>query len=179
LLVYYDLITGSADAAISGNLDLCARQFTRGVARARSFDFGGSDMTASARPNRANLIRLLCVGLPFVLAATATTAQNRQLEVPIHQATRVQLGAAAGSVIVANPAIADVAVTDARTLFITGKAYGVTEVIAVDGLGRPLFQRQIVVAPSSAGTVRVWRGRETTEVTCGATCAPAPAGRGS
>ena len=77
-------------------------------------------------------------------------------------------------------AAADVAVTDARTLFITGKAYGVTEVIAVDGLGRPLFQRQIVVAPSSAGTVRVWRGQETTEVTCGSTCAPAaPAGRGS
>nr|WP_313634041.1 pilus assembly protein N-terminal domain-containing protein [Brevundimonas naejangsanensis] len=136
-------------------------------------------MTASAKPRGVSLIRLLLVGLPFVLAATATTAQNRQLEVPIHQATRVQLGAAAGSVIVANPAIADVAVTDARTLFITGKAYGVTEIIAVDGLGRPLFQRQIVVAPSSAGTVRVWRGRETTEVTCGATCAPAPAGRGS
>ncbi|HAC01000.1 pilus assembly protein N-terminal domain-containing protein [Brevundimonas naejangsanensis] len=137
-------------------------------------------MTASAKPKGVSLIRLLCVGLPIVLGATAATAQSRQLEVPIHQAARVQLGAAAGSVIVANPAIADVAVTDARTLFITGKAYGVTEVIAVDGVGRPLFQRQIVVAPSSAGTVRVWRGQETTEVTCGSTCAPAaPAGRGS
>lgn len=132
-------------------------------------------MTASAKPRGTSLIRLLLVGLPVVLGATAATAQNRQLEVPIHQATRVQLGAAAGSVIVANPAIADVAVTDARTLFITGKAYGVTEIIAVDGLGRPLFQRQIVVAPSSAGTVRVWRGQHTTEVTCGATCAPADA----
>ncbi len=132
-------------------------------------------MKASARPNGVSLIRLLCVGLPIVLGATAATAQSRQLEVPIHQAARVQLSAPAGSVIVANKDIADVAVTDARTLFITGKAYGVTEVIAVDGLGRPLFQRQIVVTPSSAGTVRVWRGRHTTEVTCGATCAPVDA----
>ena len=132
-------------------------------------------MTASARPKGVSLIRLLCVGLPIVLCATAATAQSRQLEVPIHQAARVQLSAPAGSVIVANKDIADVAVTDARTLFITGKAYGVTEVIAVDGLGRPLFQRQIVVAPSNAGTVRVWRGRNATEVTCGATCEPVDA----
>lgn len=88
-------------------------------------------MTASAKPKGVSLIRLLCVGLPIVLGATAATAQSRQLEVPIHQAARVQLGAAAGSVIVANPAIADVAVTDARTLFITGKAYGVTEVLSL------------------------------------------------
>lgn len=108
-------------------------------------------MTASARPNRAHLIRLLCVGLPIVLGATAATAQSRQLEVPIHQATRVQLGAAAGSVIVANKDIADVAVTDARTLFITGKAYGVTEVIAVDGLGRPYSSARSWWRPAAPG----------------------------
>ena len=132
-------------------------------------------MTASAKPKGVSLIRLLLVGLPVVLGATAATAQGRQLEVPIHQATRVQLGAAAGSVIVANPAIADVAVTDARTLFITGKSYGLTEIIAIDALGRPLFQRQVAVSPGETGSVRVWRGGEAVEVACGARCAPAAA----
>ena len=138
-------------------------------------------MPASTKPKGASLIRTLVVALPVALGAALTAApastQERPLEVRIHQATRINLGAAAGSVIVANPAIADVAVTDARTLFITGKDYGVTEVIAVDALGRPLFQRQVVVAPAATGAVRVWRGREATEVTCGTACAPA--GRGS
>lgn len=108
----------------------------------------------------------------LVLAAPAV-AQERPLDVQIDQATRVQLRAPAGSVIVANPRIADVTVTDARTLFITGKSYGLTEIIAVDALGRPLFQRQVAVSPGETGSVRVWRGGEATEVACGTRCAPA------
>lgn len=111
----------------------------------------------------------------LVLAsATAAAAQQAPLEVGIHQVSQVRLNAAAGSVIVANPNIADVTVTDARTLFITGKDYGVTQVVAVDALGRPLFQRQVVVAPAANNAVRVWRGGAATEVACGSTCAPAP-----
>lgn len=116
----------------------------------------------------------------LALAAPALTAsalaQDRPLNVQIDQATRVQLRAPAGSVIVANPRIADVAVTDARTLFITGKSYGLTEIIAVDALGRPLFQRQVAVSPGETGSVRVWRGGEAVEVSCGVRCAPAPRG---
>lgn len=117
-------------------------------------------------PLFAGLVSALAVAAPAV-------AQERPLDVQIDQATRVQLRAAAGSVIVANPRIADVTVTDARTLFITGKSYGLTEIIAVDALGRPLFQRQVAVGPGSTGSVRVWRGGEAVEVACGTRCAPA------
>ncbi|MNQ82658.1 hypothetical protein D3C85_977130 [compost metagenome] len=61
---------------------------------------------------------------------------------------------------------------DANTLFITGKGYGVTEVIAVDALGRPLFQSQVVVSAGSNGSVRVWRGGQATEMACGSSCSP-------
>ena len=105
-------------------------------------------------------------------AAVAAQAQSRPLNVEIDHATRVQLRAPAGSVIVANPKIADVTVVDANTLFITGKGYGVTEVIAVDALGRPLFQSQVVVSAGSSGSVRVWRGAQVTEMACGASCSP-------
>lgn len=108
--------------------------------------------------------------------AVPAMAQDRPLDVPLDQATRVQLRAPAGSVIVVNPNIADVTVTDARTLFISGKSYGLTEVIAVDALGRPLFQRQVKVSPGETGTVRVWRGAAASEFSCGARCAPATRG---
>lgn len=111
-----------------------------------------------------------------VLALAGLPAQaqspNDALNVEIDRSARVQLRGAAASVIVANPQIADVTVVDANTLFIVGKGYGVTEVVAVDGVGRTLFQREIVVTGGSTGSVRVWRGAQATEMTCGASCAP-------
>lgn len=116
--------------------------------------------------------------LPLFAAAAllalpaAAAAQSRPLNVDIDQSTRVQLRAPAGSVIVGNPLIADVTVVDANTLFITGKGYGVTEVVAVDVLGRTVFQSQVVVTAGDSGRVRVWRGAQATEMACASTCSP-------
>ena len=109
-----------------------------------------------------------------LVAPVAAMAQNGTgaLNVEIDRSARIQLRGAASSVIVGNPQIADVTVVEANTLFIVGKGYGVTEVVAVDGLGRTLFQREIVVTGGSTGSVRVWRGGQATEMACGASCAP-------
>jgi Flp pilus assembly secretin CpaC len=139
------------------------------------------------RPNRLAPTRLAAVlavtavlGLP-----TAGLTQSARMNVEIDQATRVQLRGAAGSVIVGNPLIADVTVVDANTLYITGKGYGVTEIIAVDTIGRTVFQSEVVVSEGSGtGRVRVWRGGQATEMACGSSCSPslrsgdaAPAGQ--
>lgn len=109
-----------------------------------------------------------------VLCAPSTgTAQSASLNVEIDQAQRVQLRGPAGSVIVGNPAIADVTVVDSNTLYITGKGYGVTEIVAVDTIGRTVFQSQVIVtAGAGSGRVRVWRGGQATEMACAASCAP-------
>lgn len=112
------------------------------------------------------------VALALTAAPLAATAQSRPVNVQIDHSTRVQLRAPAGSVIVGNPRIADVTVVDANTLFITGKGYGVTDIVAVDPIGRTLFQGQVVVSAGSTGSVRVWRGAEATEMACGASCSP-------
>lgn len=106
-----------------------------------------------------------------VAAPAAVAAQSAPLNVEIDQATRVPLRAPAGSVIVGNPQIADVTVVDSNTLYITGKGYGVTEVVAVDAIGRTVFQRQIIVSDGAgAGRVRMWRGAQSTEMACGSSC---------
>ncbi len=112
--------------------------------------------------------------LPLAAAALliAGVAQAQSLNVEIDRSTRVGLSGAASSVIVGNPAIADVTVVDANTLFITGKGYGVTEVIAVDGGGRTIFQGEVIVTGGSTGAVRVWRGAQATEMACAASCSP-------
>lgn len=104
------------------------------------------------------------------LALTAPASAQSRLSVQIDHSERVQLRGAAGSVIVGNPAIADVTVVDANTLFITGKGYGVTEVVAVDAIGRTVFQSQVVVTGGDTGSVRVWRGANVSEMACAASC---------
>jgi Flp pilus assembly secretin CpaC len=118
------------------------------------------------------------VAAAAVLAAPSmVTAQSASLNVEIDQARRVQLRAPAGSVIVGNPEIADVTVVDANTLYITGKGYGVTEVVAVDAIGRTVFQSQVIVtAGDGGGRVRVWRGATATEMACASSCSPSVRG---
>jgi Flp pilus assembly secretin CpaC len=113
------------------------------------------------------------VALALLIAPTVAAAQSARLSVEVDQAARVQLRGPAGSVIVGNPLIADVTVVDSNTLYITGKGYGVTEIVAVDTMGRTVFQSEVVVtAGSGSGRVRVWRGGQATEMACAASCSP-------
>ena len=127
-------------------------------------------MTRSASPVR--LVSALA-SAAVLLAPAIGTAQSGTLNVEIDQTQRVQLRGPAGSVIVGNPAIADVTVVDSNTLYITGKGNGVTEIVAVDTIGRTVFQSQVVVTDGAgSGRVRVWRGGQATEMACAASCSP-------
>ena len=121
---------------------------------------------------------LLALGATALLVGPGVAlAQSGRISVEIDQAQRVQLRGPAGSVIVGNPEIADVTVVDANTLYITGKGYGVTEVVAVDPIGRTVFQSQVVVtAGDGAGRVRMWRGAQSTEMACASSCSPSVRG---
>jgi Flp pilus assembly secretin CpaC len=127
-------------------------------------------MTRSASP--ARLIAALA-STAVLFSPAIGTAQSSSLNVEIDQTQRVQLRGPAGSVIVGNPAIADVTVVDANTLYITGKGNGVTEIVAVDTIGRTVFQSQVVVTDGAgSGRVRVWRGGQATEMACASSCSP-------
>ena len=75
-------------------------------------------MTRSISP--ARLVAVMAAAA-VVFSPAIGTAQSGSLNVGIDQAQRVQLRGPAGSVIVGNPAIADVTVVDSNTLYITGK----------------------------------------------------------
>jgi Flp pilus assembly secretin CpaC len=120
------------------------------------------------RPRSAVLVALAAVSLASAAAAQSAGPMN----IGIDRSQRISLRGSVSSVIVNNPLIADVTVVDANTLVIQGKGYGQTEILAVDAIGRTLFQNQIVVSGGQAGSLRVWRGGKATEMACGATCSP-------
>jgi Flp pilus assembly secretin CpaC len=92
----------------------------------------------------------LIVALVLV-AAPAWAAET--LSVRMNQNAALRLSGPARSVVVGNPAIADVTMLDARSLVVVGKAYGVTNLMVMDAAGRTILDRQVVVtAPDSAMT---------------------------
>lgn len=140
------------------------------LTRARSLEVDA--MTCPSRFTPARLVAVVA-GAAVLTFPTAGMSQSARLNVEIDQAARVQLRGPAGSVIVGNPLIADVTVVDSNTLYITGKGYGVTEIVAVDTIGRTVFQSQVVVTDGAgSGRVRVWRGGQATEMACAASCSP-------
>ena len=67
---------------------------------------------------------------------------------------------------VGNPGIADVNMLDARHLVVTGKSYGVTNLVVTGPSGRTILNRQIVVGAPAAGQVTMHRGVDVAQYAC-------------
>src|SRR5437773_11666099 len=100
------------------------------------------------------LMRLLPIAV-LLAALTPAAALAESLAVNIDQAARVTLSRPAHDVMVGNPEIADVTILDARHLMITGKVYGVTNLMVADTTGRTIFSRQLVVSAPDANRVSI------------------------
>lgn len=114
---------------------------------------------------------LLAIVAAAALAASAQAAGI--VTVAVNQGLKVTVPGAAKSVVVGNPAIADVNVIDTHTVLIVGKGYGVTNVVVVDALGGTLFDSQVIVQAPNAGRVTIYRGaKAATDYACSPRCEP-------
>ena len=87
-------------------------------------------------------MRRSILSLTLALTALAGAAQAApSLVVPIDQSTPLTLPRGARDVLIGNPAIADVAVIDAGKAVISGRGYGVTNLVVIDQLGRTVLER--------------------------------------
>jgi len=111
-------------------------------------------------------------------SAVSGAALAASMGVPLDQAVIVTLSAPAHDVVVGNPAIADVTVSDQRHLVVTGKSGGVTNLVVNDAAGRTIFNRQIVVGSSSGDRVEMIQGPQITSYACAPTCQQVGASQG-
>jgi len=114
-------------------------------------------------------ISVLALAFASALAATSAGAAQR-LVVEKNHSTRITLGGSAGSVIVANPDIADVTVIDSRTVYIVGKGFGNSSIVITDKAGRPLFDGEIVVTSIQKGAITVYKGLKPSLMVCSSIC---------
>ena len=109
----------------------------------------------------------LAAGLAAGAAASATEAG---IEVAMNQAKIIKLTRAADTVVVGEPKIADVTVKDSTTIVLTGKGFGVTNLVILDQEGAPIVDEQVYVRRSQQQSVRVYRRSQVQTLSCTPYC---------
>jgi Flp pilus assembly secretin CpaC len=104
---------------------------------------------------RRLLSSLAALALAAGVAVPSLAAET--FSVPLDQSAVMVLPAGAQSVMIGNPAVADVNMLDTRTAVLLGRGYGVTNLLVIDARGRTLMDRQIVVSSSDVNRVSVFR----------------------
>jgi Flp pilus assembly secretin CpaC len=130
-------------------------------------------VSAIPAKDTAMSLRLPAAFAALALLASAHSAAAESLAVPVDQVVRLGLSSSASDVIIGNPSVADVAMIDGRTLAITGKAYGSTNLIVLDSARRTLFNGQITVT-SGGSQVSVQRGTAEQRYACVQRCEALP-----
>jgi hypothetical protein len=114
-----------------------------------------------------------------LFAATAMSGgaafAGSALSVPLDEVRVVSFAKPVATLYVGNPMIADVTIIDNRHAFVQAKAFGATNVVALDAGGKQIANQQIVVASKGNAIVTLQRGSQQTSYTCtGQRCQPAP-----
>lgn len=106
-------------------------------------------------------------GFAFTITPAHTDASIRVL---MNEARIVRLAHDADTVIVGNPAIADATVQDARTIVLTGKGFGITNLIILDRQGKQIVDDKVFVARNTERTMRVYREADVQTFFCSPSC---------
>ncbi len=115
------------------------------------------------------------IAAALVMTLGLGVAQAREFVVTADQAGLIRLPGDASGVIVGNPGIADAMLYDSRTLFVTGKVFGRTNLIVLDEAGRVLYTSDLVVTQPDSQTVQVFRSKSRPETfVCAPTCQAIP-----
>ncbi|KXF79552.1 hypothetical protein ATN84_04645 [Paramesorhizobium deserti] len=113
------------------------------------------------------------------LAGTAGASADEGIKLVTNQARVLRLARPADTVVVGNPEIADAVVQDARTVVLTGKGFGVTNIVIIDADGSAIVDDQIVVGRDDTKTTRVYRRADVQMLSCTPFCEKAYQGSGA
>ncbi|WBQ11828.1 pilus assembly protein N-terminal domain-containing protein [Hyphomonadaceae bacterium BL14] len=119
--------------------------------------------------------RIAALALTLALTAAAGAPALAQVfRVPADHAALIRLPGEAAAIVVGNPAIADANLYDARTIFITGKQFGRTNLIALNAAGRVLYTADLSVTGNDRGVVQVFRNNTRASYVCAPDCQAIP-----
>ena len=99
-------------------------------------------------------------------------AKPETVVITVDRAKVFRVSRPAATIIIGNPAIADATVEDDRTLVLTGRSFGVTNLIVLDAKGDPIVDETLVVKGHETNTVRIYRRADRETMACAPVCEP-------
>ncbi|MEZ5923529.1 MAG: pilus assembly protein N-terminal domain-containing protein [Hyphomicrobiaceae bacterium] len=110
----------------------------------------------------------LAIGVLFA----PNLASAEDLVVQYDQARLLRLPEPASNIIIGNPSIADVTLQSSDLLVITGKTFGVTNLIILDKTDKIILNQRLMVKSDDQKVVSLQRGINTTTYNCVPKCEP-------
>ncbi|NLR98550.1 hypothetical protein HGP17_17160 [Rhizobium sp. P38BS-XIX] len=92
------------------------------------------------------------------------------LRVYMDHARVLKLDRPVSKVIVGNSQVADATVADPKTIVLTGRAFGTTNIILLDADGNAIVDEQVLVSIDEGNTVRVFRQTDRAVLSCTPNC---------
>ena len=105
-----------------------------------------------------------------LLAAGASKAED--LIVKYDQSQLLRLPRPAAEIIIGNPTIADISVQSGNLLVITGKTFGITNIIALDADRNVIQDQRVLVKRDESKVVNLQRGTQRQSYNCTPQCNP-------
>ena len=106
------------------------------------------------------------------LLAAPQTANASDLVIKYDQSQIIRLPTPVSEIIIGNPSIADVSVQSNKMLVVTGKSFGITNIIALDAQKNIIQDQRIVVQRDQSKIVNVQLGGVRRSYNCSSQCNP-------
>jgi len=107
-----------------------------------------------------------------VLPLLALDAKAEDLIVQYDQARLLQLDQPAANIIIGNPSIADVTLKSTKLLIITGKTFGVTNLMILNDEEKVIYQSRLMVRADDSKVVTLTRADSQFTYACTPICQP-------
>lgn len=127
-------------------------------------------MSTRARTARAAPLRF--IGSIGFVALLVTPAAAGDLVVRYDQSQLLRLPRPASEIIIGNPSIADVALQDGNLLVVTGKTFGITNIIALDSEHNVIQDQRVMVERDDRRVVNLMKGSQRFTYACTPNCEP-------
>jgi len=114
---------------------------------------------------------VITAALALIKVALPVASAEDIISVMLDQAKIAKLPERTTTMIVGNPLIADVSIQAGGIMVVTGKGYGVTNLIALDRTGKVLSD-QLVQVRGPVDNVIIYRGVARESYSCAPDCAP-------
>lgn len=127
---------------------------------------------AQPRPPQAHSARAALAAVAALVAVLYSPMVRAEggIAVSMNQAKLVKLARPIDTVVIGNAEIVDASVQDAYTIVLTGKGFGVTNVVVLDDRGVAIADEQVTVSRQDANSLRIYRRAEVQTLSCTPYC---------